>query len=57
MSMWRYRDIFLPVHNDANIPDLSVGWTPLYENKRLASKYGGQKIYIKDARTKPHRIP
>ena len=47
MSMWRYRDI-LPVHNDANIPDLSVGWTPLYENKRLASKYGVKKLYIKD---------
>ena len=47
MSMWRYRDI-LPIHNDANIPDLSVGWTPLYENKRLASKYGVKKLYIKD---------
>ncbi len=47
MSMWRYRDI-LPVHNDANIPDLSVGWTPLYENKRMASKYGVKKLYIKD---------
>ncbi|MFA5458417.1 MAG: threonine synthase, partial [Synergistaceae bacterium] len=39
MSMWRYRDI-LPVLNDANMPDLAVGWTPLYENKRMASKYG-----------------
>lgn len=47
MSMWRYRDI-LPVHNDANIPDLSVGWTPIYENKRMASKYGVKKLYIKD---------
>ena len=47
MSMWRYRDI-LPVLNDANMPDLAVGWTPLYENKRLASKYGVKKLYIKD---------
>jgi threonine synthase len=47
MSMWRYRDI-LPVLNDANMPDLAVGWTPLYENKRLASKYGVNKLYIKD---------
>jgi threonine synthase len=47
MSMWRYRDI-MPVLNDANIPALSVGWTPLYENKWLASKYGVRKLYIKD---------
>ncbi|MEA4871601.1 MAG: pyridoxal-phosphate dependent enzyme, partial [Synergistaceae bacterium] len=47
MSMWRYRDI-LPILNDANIPDLAVGWTPLYENKGLASKYGVNKLYIKD---------
>ena len=47
MSMWRYRDI-MPVLNDANIPELSVGWTPLYENKRLASEYGIRKLYVKD---------
>ncbi|NLD05988.1 MAG: threonine synthase [Synergistaceae bacterium] len=47
MSMWRYRDI-MPVLDDANIPALSVGWTPLYENKKLASKYGVGKFYIKD---------
>lgn len=47
MSMWRYRDI-MPILNDINIPTLSVGWTPLYENKKLASKYGVGKIYIKD---------
>jgi threonine synthase len=47
MSMWRYRDI-MPVLNDANIPALLVGWTPLYENKWLASKYGVRKLYIKD---------
>ena len=47
MSMWRYRDI-MPVLNDVNIPPLSVGWTPLYENKKLASKYGVAKLYIKD---------
>lgn len=47
MSMWRYRDI-LPVLSDANMPDLAVGWTPLYENKKMASKYGVKKLYIKD---------
>ena len=47
MSMWRYRDI-MPVLNDENIPDLAVGWTPLYENRRLASEYGVKKLYIKD---------
>lgn len=47
MSMWRYRDI-MPVLEDTNIPKLSVGWTPLYENERLASEYGVRKLYIKD---------
>ena len=47
MSMWRYRDI-MPVLNNENIPDLAVGWTPLYENRRLASEYGVKKLYIKD---------
>ena len=46
-SMWRYRDI-LPVIDNDNIPELSVGWTPLYENKKLASEYGVKKLYIKD---------
>ena len=47
MSMWRYKDI-MPVLNDFNIPPLSVGWTPLYENEKMASKYGVAKLYIKD---------
>ncbi|MEN6380410.1 MAG: threonine synthase [Synergistaceae bacterium] len=47
MSMWRYSDV-MPILNDVNIPTLSVGWTPLYENKKLASKYGAGKLYIKD---------
>lgn len=47
ISMWRYRDI-MPVLSDSNIPDLSVGWTPLYENNKLASEYGVKKLYIKD---------
>lgn len=47
MSMWRYMDI-MPVLNDENIPELAAGWTPLYENKKLASQYGVKKLYIKD---------
>ena len=47
ISMWRYRDI-MPVLSDSNIPDLSVGWTPLYENNKMASEYGVKKLYIKD---------
>ncbi|MDD4159993.1 MAG: threonine synthase [Synergistaceae bacterium] len=46
-SMWRYREI-MPVLRDENIPNLTVGWTPLYDNKLLASKYGVKKLYVKD---------
>lgn len=46
-SLWRYSPI-LPVSESSNIPSLEVGWTPLYESARLASKYGVGNVYIKD---------
>lgn len=47
MTLWRYRDI-LPVEEEKNIPPLSVGWTPLYRNDKLAEEYGVKELYIKD---------
>jgi len=47
MTQWRYRDI-LPVINNENIPDLAVGWTPIYSNKKIAQRYGVREFYIKD---------
>lgn len=46
-SLWRYRAI-LPVEKEDNIPSLRVGWTPLYESKALASRYGVRSVYVKD---------
>ncbi len=47
MTLWRYRDI-MPVIDDAHIPPLAVGWTPLYRNEKLASEYGVKELFIKD---------
>jgi threonine synthase len=46
-SLWRYRAI-LPVEKEENIPSLRVGWTPLYESRALASRYGVKSVYVKD---------
>lgn len=46
-SLWRYRAV-LPVENDANIPSLSVGWTPLYDAPKLKETYGVRKVFVKD---------
>ena len=46
-SLWRYSSI-LPVKDERNIPSLEVGWTPLYDSPKLASKYGVRNVYVKD---------
>ena len=46
-SLWRYRAV-LPVENDANIPSLSVGWTPLYDAPKLKETSGVRKVFVKD---------
>ena len=46
-SLWRYRAV-LPVEDDAHIPSLSVGWTPLYDSAKLRETYGVRKIFVKD---------
>ena len=45
--MWRYSEI-LPIENTKNIPELSVGCTPLYRSAQLERKYNVSELYIKD---------
>jgi threonine synthase len=46
-DLWRYMAV-LPVSGKESIPDLAVGWTPLYRSKRLAEKWGVREVFIKD---------
>jgi threonine synthase len=47
LNMWRYRPL-LPVVDDAFIPPLPVGWTPLIPAERLAKKLGVRELWLKD---------
>jgi len=46
-TMWRYREI-LPVEESTPDTQLRVGWSPLYEEKILASQFGIKALYVKD---------
>ena len=46
-SLWRYGEV-LPVEKASSIPDLSVGWTPLYSSPSLSAKYGVGEVFVKD---------
>ena len=46
-SMWRYR-AFLPVEDSTPAPPLRVGWSPLYEEPRLAAELGLGRVWVKD---------
>ena len=46
-SMWRYREL-LPVEESTVEPPLRVGWSPLYEEPRLAEMLGIRRLWIKD---------
>lgn len=46
-SIWRYLPL-LPIENPNKIGPLQVGWTPLYEVKRLRKKLDFQNLWIKD---------
>lgn len=41
-SIWRYEPL-LPIENLSKIPPLQIGWTPLYEAKKL-----GKNLFLKD---------
>jgi threonine synthase len=46
-SIWRYKPL-LPVKADSPVPPLQVGWTPLYQARRLAEQLGLLHLWIKD---------
>lgn len=46
-SIWRYADL-LPIADQQWIPNLQIGWTPLYPVPRLRAKMGLAHLYIKD---------
>ena len=46
-SMWRYREL-LPVEDSTPDTPLRVGWSPLYEEKRLAEELGIARLWVKD---------
>src|SRR5689334_8018916 len=46
LDHWRYAEL-LPV-NVAKVPNLGVGWTPVYETKPLAKHLGIRAFYLKD---------
>ena len=46
-TMWRYREV-LPVEENTPDTPLRVGWSPLYEEKKLAAQFGIKSLYVKD---------
>ncbi len=46
-SMWRYREL-LPIKEDTAPTPLRVGWSPLYEEPRLAQQLGLGRLFVKD---------
>ncbi|MDR3231970.1 MAG: pyridoxal-phosphate dependent enzyme, partial [Synergistaceae bacterium] len=47
LSLWRYKSV-LPILEEASIPALSVGWTPLYRSETLARTFGVKEVFVKD---------
>ena len=50
--MWRYREL-LPIEETTEPTPLRVGWSPLYEEPRLAEKLGLKRLWVKDAGQNP----
>ena len=46
-TMWRYREL-LPIEETTESTPLRVGWSPLYEEPRLAEQLGLKKLWVKD---------
>lgn len=46
-SIWRYRPL-LPLAENAQVPPLMVGGTPLYHAPRLAEHLGLKQVWVKD---------
>jgi len=51
-TMWRYRPL-LPIEDDAGVPPLTVGGTPLYDAPALAQEVGVAQVWVKDEGREP----
>ena len=51
-SLWRYLPV-IPVDNTEGIQPLQVGWTPLYEVKKVKDLTGLDTLYLKDDSRNP----
>jgi threonine synthase len=51
-TMWRYKPV-MPVAPDAVVPPLTVGCTPMYDAKPLASDLGIGRVWVKDEGRQP----
>lgn len=51
-TMWRYRPL-LPIEDDAEVPPLTVGGTPLYDAPALAESVGIAQVWVKDEGREP----
>ena len=51
-SIWRYQPL-LPVDPQVPVPNLSIGWTPLYHTPHLSSNLGLKTVWVKDDGRQP----
>jgi threonine synthase len=51
-DVWRYREL-LPILPDAERPLVHLGWTPIYDSRRLAAEIDIAKLFIKDEGRNP----
>ncbi|HKP85730.1 MAG TPA: threonine synthase, partial [Blastocatellia bacterium] len=47
LTIWRYAEL-LPIEESSPVPPLAVGWTPVYDCRALASRYGVKQLLLKD---------
>ncbi len=47
-SIWRYADLLPLADARQSAPPLQVGWTPLYDAKRMGAQLGLSHLYLKD---------
>lgn len=47
LDHWRYREV-LPLPEDATLPPLHIGWTPVHSSPRLAPWLGVARAWVKD---------
>ena len=54
-TMWRYREL-LPVEETTPDTPLRVGWSPLYEEPKLAEQLGLGRLWVKDDGINPTSV-